>query len=90
MFLPPKDLQVDSVSSKTSQKLGPIKRKKRISTLPKLDTKDRYGLNEPTEGSFVTRYKEDPSIRGLKPDFIYASSITLLEVDDIYTQFPTI
>ena len=90
VLLPPKDLQVDSVSSKASQKLGPIKRKKRISTLPKLDTKDGFGLNEPTEGSFVTTYKEDPSIRGLKPDFMYASSMSLLKDNAIYTQYPAI
>lgn len=90
VLLPPKDLQVDSVSSKASQKLGPIKRKKRISTLSKLDTKGGFGLNEPTEGCSVTTYKEDPSIRGLKPDFIYASSISLLKDNAIYTQYPAI
>lgn len=90
VLLPPKDLQVDIVSTKASQKLGPIKRKKRISTLPKLDTKDRSGLNEPTEGSFVTTYKEDPSICGLKPDFMYASSISLLKDNALYTQYPAI
>lgn len=90
VLLPPKDLQVDSVSSKASQKLGPIKRKERISTLPKLDTKDGFGLNEPTEGSFVTTYEEESSIRGLKPDFIYASSISLLKDNASYTQYPAI
>lgn len=81
---------MDSVSTKASQKLGPIKRKKRISTLPKLDTKDGFGLNEPTEGSFITTYKEDPSIGGLTPDFMYASSITLLKEYALYTQYPAI
>lgn len=81
-----KDLLVDSVSSKASPKLGRVKRKEKISTLPELDTKDVFGLNEPTEGSFVTTYKEDPSIRGLKPDFMYASSIYLLKDNTSYTQ----
>lgn len=67
VLLAQKDLQADSISSKASQKLGPIKRKERISTLPKLDTKDEFGLNE---RSFVTTYEGESSIRGLKPDFI--------------------
>lgn len=71
VLLPPKDLQFDSVSTKASQKLGLIQRKKGISTLPRLDAEDGFGLNEPTEGSTVTRYKEDPTSRGVKLDFMY-------------------
>lgn len=90
VLLPPKDLQVNSVSNKASQKLGPIKRKKRISTLPKLDTKDGFGLSDPTEGSIVSKYEEDPSSRGVKPDFLYASSISLLKDYALYRQYPAI
>lgn len=82
-----KDHRVDSVSSKVSQKLDLIKRKKRISILPKLDIKDRFELNKPTKGSFVTIYKENPSIYGLKPDFMYASLITLLKDNTIYISY---
>lgn len=70
--------------------MGPIKKKKKISILPKLDTKDGFGLNKSMEGSFVTTYKETPSIYDLKPDFMYTSSITLLKDDAIYTQYSTI
>lgn len=87
VLLPPKDL---SVSTKASQNLGSIKRKRRISTLPKLDTKDGFGLNEPTEGSIVTKYKKGPSSRGVKPDFMYASSISLLKDYALYTRYPAL
>ncbi len=85
VLLPPKNLQMDCVFSKVSQKLGPMKKKRRISILSKLVTKDGFGLNEPIESSFVIIYKENPSICGLKPDFMYASLITLFKDDAIYT-----
>lgn len=90
VLLPLQDLQLDSLSTKASQKLGPIKRKKRISTLPKLDIKDEFGLNESTEGSIVTKNKQDPSSCGMKPDFMYASSISLLKDYALYTQYLTL
>lgn len=90
VLLPPKDTQLDSVSTKATQKLDPIKRKKRISTFPKLDTKDGFGLNGLREGSIVTKYKEGPSSRGMKPDFMYASSISLLKDYELYTRYPAI
>lgn len=78
---------MNNVFSKASQKLGPIKIKKRISILSKLNIKDRFRLNELTEGFFVIIYKKNLSICGLKPDFIYASLITLFKDDAIYTQY---
>lgn len=90
VLLPPKDLDLDTVSTKASQRLGPIKRKKRISTLPKLDRKDGFGLNEPTDGFIFIKPREDPTSRGLKPDFMYASSISLLENYALYTKYPAL
>lgn len=65
-----------------------LKDQKKILTLPKLGIKDEFRLNEPTEASPIIKYKEDPTGRGLKPDFMYAGLIILLECCAFYIKYP--
>lgn len=53
VLLPPKDL-LDDISSATSQKSAPKKKKKRVSTLPRLDMDMGFGPNDRSEGYIGT------------------------------------